>query len=450
MIGHHYWEFVEEPEAVRHEFIKLASERWPIGEVRRTAYRRSDGGLVSVLASSSPVKDEGERFFGMRTVIQNYEGIKQSDEKALDALRLSSVAEMAARLAHELNNPLASISAHTELILAEGAGEAITEDLESVKAEVMRTSNIIENLAHFAQTDPSAREHKDISEILEDAVGRAHNDFRAKGIQVTTHYSSDDTSTMVNERLLLHAIQNILANSVQALAGANGGGEISISLDREGDELGLTITDNGPGIPAEHLDRVFDPFFTTRPVGEGLGLGLSVAYGAVMQHGGEILAESVPAEGATFRILLPALRPYPDAEQRGTERPGSPDRAKRVLVIDDEAGLRRALARLLTSEGCEVDAASDGTEGWEKVQAAAYDHIFMDMRMPGMGGDELYQLIMDHDAKQASKVIFVTGDTLTAETQKTISESGNPAVDKPFLKQDLIRAMVRSDQFALE
>ena len=151
---------------------------------------------------------------------------------------------------------------------------------------------------------------------------------------------------------------------------------------------------------------------------------LSLCYGIIQQHQGSIWVESAPGEGTTLIIELPVVQPA-----EGTDVPSN---TRHILVVDDEPDIRNVLSRSLSLEPYTVDLASDGEEAWRKVQGRRYDCLIIDLKMPGMNGESLFELIREADEALAQKVIFITGDVISAATQAFIESVGNPAVRKPF------------------
>jgi CheY-like chemotaxis protein len=183
------------------------------------------------------------------------------------------------------------------------------------------------------------------------------------------------------------------------------------------------------------LDRVFDPFFTTKEQGEGTGLGLSVSYGIIKEHGGRISASSHVGEGTTFVIELPiqgaesADESQPD---RGYVAPSPSQQVGQLLVVDDEPMILDLLIDILTEAGHRVDSASNGSEACRKIGSRQYDLIITDMRMPQMSGMELYREITRIRPGMQGRVIFMSGDLIDKETVRFLEETGEPAVAKPI------------------
>jgi CheY-like chemotaxis protein len=192
------------------------------------------------------------------------------------------------------------------------------------------------------------------------------------------------------------------------------------------------------------VDRIFNPFYTTKAIGTGSGLGLSIADGIVREHGGSIRVESVPGAGATFIVELPHVPP-----------PGTVDRAVPdgraesssegplfVLVVDDEPAIRSAITRYLSGLGHRVDAVGSGADALSRMDAQRYDVVLLDLRMPGMPGDRVFAEMLAHDPQHAARTVFLTGDALSESSRDFLASSGRPSLGKPFLFEELTRALV--------
>jgi CheY-like chemotaxis protein len=200
-----------------------------------------------------------------------------------------------------------------------------------------------------------------------------------------------------------------------------------------------SFQDSGPGMSEETLRRIFDPFFTTKDAGEGTGLGLTISYGIIEEHGGRIWAESQPGQGTTFHIELPVVtggRPLraPDVEPP-PEKP--PVDRRRILVVDDEEAIRQLLTGVLEMDGHDVAIATNGREALDKVAASAFDLIITDIKMPVMGGPDMYKRLREEGNPLADRVIFITGDTVAPDTRKFLQGIDNTVLSKPFRLRDV-------------
>jgi two-component system NtrC family sensor kinase len=208
----------------------------------------------------------------------------------------------------------------------------------------------------------------------------------------------------------------------------------------------LAVKDTGVGIAPRDLGKIFDPFFTTKPVGQGTGLGLSICYGIIQEHAGRIWAESELGAGTTMLVALPLLRDSQGDPQANSPAAGAgaadTQPGSRILVVDDEEPVANLLARLLRQLGHTPIVANSADEALARLAQEPVDLILTDVKMPGMSGFELHQIIKQRSPDLASRVVFVTGDMLSAATQARIAQSGNPYIAKPFAIER-IEALVR-------
>jgi CheY-like chemotaxis protein len=225
---------------------------------------------------------------------------------------------------------------------------------------------------------------------------------------------------------------------------ANGRGTLTIRTrhDEVRDTAVLEVVDDGPGVPSDVQTRIFDPFFTTKEVGKGTGLGLTVAYAIVQEHGGRIRLTSAPGSGATFVVELPVSGANATANTpRHTLPPMDAVRGASVLIVEDERALASAVAEALTDAGLHVDHAGDGQEALACVRNANYDVVICDLKMPRVDGMTLYRAIAAATPALARRVIFVTGDVAGTDAERFLEESGCRWLAKPFRLSDLLRAV---------
>lgn len=360
---------------------------------------------------------------------------RATQEHFRETSKLASAGQLAAGVAHEINNPLTVVIGFSEILLGQGLSESAEARVQSINSEAKRAAKIVQNLLAFASKHEPDKQYSDVVTVLERTLELKARDFMLNNIEVRTQWGPNLPRTMVDEHQLIEVILNILINAEHALADVDRDGVITIETGKLADRIRISITDNGAGIPEEHTRKIFDPFFTTKEIGQGSGLGLSVSYGIIKQHAGDIWVESVVGKGSTFHIELPITSPVgatvePEEPVQIEER--VPEKPLNVLVVDDEPNIRTLVAASLSLGPCVVDMAQDGYEGWDKVQNAFYDTIILDIKMPGMSGQELYQMIEKYDKEQAQKVIFVTGDIASPDTYDFIAATGNPSLSKPF------------------
>lgn len=203
----------------------------------------------------------------------------------------------------------------------------------------------------------------------------------------------------------------------------------------------LEVADTGPGIRPEIRERIFEAFFTTKPLGEGTGLGLSLCQAIVDEHGGSIAVESLPGQGATFRVELPvaeAPTPAPGTEAAARRAPAA---GRRVLVVDDEPEIVQVLADILRVGGHQVETAANGVEALARLEAGDIELVISDIRMPELDGVGLCREVERRYPHLRRRFVLISGDILGPETRAFLDEAGLPSLTKPFTPADVHRVV---------
>jgi nitrogen-specific signal transduction histidine kinase/CheY-like chemotaxis protein len=376
--------------------------------------------------------------------------------------KLSVVGHMTSSIAHDLNNPLATIITSAETMLADWpeAGALappalllrLRADLELILGETRRAATIIGDLLSFARQEPPTWRPMAAAEIVRRTVAIARH--RAQHYGITIHATTDDEGfgtpawTWVNgdASRLQQVLLNLMINAQQAIRSVRATGNIWVRLAQVEDHVSVSVEDDGPGIPADLRAKIFEPYFTTKRSGEGTGLGLSIASRIIEQHQGRLRVSDREPRGAIFAIDLPIV-PHDDSPElpkaAGPRTWSQRTHRIRVLLVDDEAGIRRSISRFLRRIGCDVDTASTGLEALSCLRDTTYDALITDVRMPGLGGEELYGEIERAFAYLTRRVIFVSGDMMRKETQEFIARVGCPSLEKPYELNDLVDALNR-------
>jgi len=421
-------------ESLRSDAKKLLRQTLEHGQasVNDLYFQKANGEQVCVDLNSTLVEYDGQKV--ILGIARDVTERKATEEHFRETSKLVSVGKLAAGVAHEINNPLTVVMGFSQILMSQGLPESVETRLRGIFSEAERAAKIVKNLLSFARKHEPEKQYLSVTNVLERALELKAHDFRINNITLSSQWDQNLPSTMADEHQLIEVLLNILTNAEQAMIEANDGGALVIRAGISEDKIRISISDNGPGIPPERRHEIFDPFFTTKEVGKGTGLGLSISYGIIELHGGEILVESEIGIGSTFHVEIPILSPRGFVNVGGPEiqQPLVPPKPMRILVVDDEANIRELVVLLLSMESCTVDLAENGNEAWDKLQSNSYDCIVLDLKMPGMGGEELYRLIKESDSAQASRVIFVTGDIASEETSKFLSDTGNISLSKPF------------------
>ena len=410
------------------------------------ALRRADGERGAMAMTISPLVEEG-RVTTLLAIVRDVTDARRAQAQLLQAEKMSAIGQLVGGMAHEINNPLASILVNMELLLQDTQDPTQLETLNSIKLETDRAAQIVRNLLTYVRGQGSERQVVDLREAVRGAIALRRNQLLNQQIEVFVDLPSDPVLVWGNTVNLQQVLMNLLVNAEHAIRSDRGRGQVWIRLASQDGHAVVTVDDDGPGVPQELLNRVFDPFYTTKPEGEGTGLGLSVSAGIVADHQGKISATQRPGGGARFVVDLP-LRPGETNEgalpvQPHTAPAATPARRGRVLLVDDEADIRRSISKFLTRSGWEVDLADSGEEGLRLVRQAEYSVVLCDLRMPGMSGHEFYRRLQSESSPAIERLVFMTGDVLSPEASRFLKEAGRPVLSKPFTLRDLKDVLAR-------
>jgi PAS domain S-box-containing protein len=399
-------------------------------------YRAADGEERLCSLTLTPLT-EGDEVIGALGIVRDVTDEKRMTEQLVQQEKLAAVGELVSGVAHELNNPLASVMAFAQLLLA--APEDAPQDrhaIDAIHQEAKRAAKIVSNLLTFARQHQPERTVTDLNRVVDDTLELRRYALRVAQVDIETRLDPALPITWADPFQLQQVVLNLVTNAEQALGAWSGQRRIVVSTERVRDKLVLTVTDNGPGIAPEHVSRIFNPFFTTKPVGEGTGLGLSISDGIIREHGGRIRVESAPGAGARFIIELPYMEP-PGAEVAPAPQVQLPVCAtKRILVVDDEPAIRAAMTTYFRSLGHEIDTAASGRDALARATATRYDALLLDLRLPDATGDEILRGL-DAAGCTPRTVVFVTGDTQSEAARRTLGATGRAVVSKPFLLDEL-------------
>jgi signal transduction histidine kinase/ActR/RegA family two-component response regulator len=363
------------------------------------------------------------------------ETLKTTQAQLIQSEKLSAVGEFVAGVAHELNNPLTSVVGFAELMQQSEVSEQHRRFLDLIVSSAERCHKIVQGLLSFARQHKPERKPVRIRELIESTLTILQYQLRTSNIQVLTQFDANLPRVLGDPHQLQQVFLNIINNARQAIEAYKAQGTISILTETGEKGVRILFQDDGPGISAENLPRIFNPFFTTKEVGKGTGLGLSLSYGIIKEHGGSITAQSHDGRGASFIIELPAIV---EASSTGTSfvprsQTASLDCAgKRILVVDDEDLILELVREALRNNGCQLDMVSDGQSALQRLRQQDYDLTLCDWRMPGMNGQELYQQVRSENATAATRFVFMTGDVMNQKTQEFLKQTGNLCLAKPF------------------
>jgi PAS domain S-box-containing protein len=371
--------------------------------------------------------------------------------KLLLSDRMVSLGTLAAGIAHEINNPLAYVTANLEVVAESlaAAQPAASAEQRAEHAEMQaaigdaregadRVRNIVRGLRSFSRSEEEKRVPIALADVLAAAIRLTSNEVKHRAVLVLD--LAPTPAVLADDGRLTQVFINLVINAAHAIPEGNTDANritVRTRTGRDGRAI-VEIEDTGAGMPPEVLARAFDPFFTTKEVGEGTGLGLSICHGIISGLGGQIAIDSAPGRGCLVRVVLP-----PAAAEVHAAQPAAPaiaefaPRRRRVLIIDDEPRVAQALERMLHTD-YDLTLVSCGASAIDHVTAGArYDAIITDVMMPNMTGIELFDRLESLAPDQAHRMIFLTGGVFTPQTQARLEAAGNPQLQKPVGAQDL-------------
>ncbi|WP_322814658.1 response regulator [Chloroflexus sp.] len=362
---------------------------------------------------------------------------RRLEQQLIQSDKLSALGQLVAGVAHELNNPLASISGYAQLLMRNRTlPEDVRADVEQIRQQADRASRIVRNLLMFAREHKPERLLVQINEVVQSTLSLQAYQLRVDNITVQLELDSELPQTLADPHQLQQVLLNLITNARQAMS-EKGSGTLTIRTRRyesgDGSFIEIAISDTGIGIPAQYLDKIFNPFFTTKPVGQGTGLGLSICYGIIQEHKGQIWVESHEAIGTTVFIRLPVISTS-ITETSSPEQPLEIESGprQRVLVVDDEETIRHMLQRLLGELGHQTTTVGDVDEAMKVLAIQPFDLVITDLRMPQKSGFDLSEAIRRTYPHLAERIIFISGDTLSTLKPEQKEQLRGKLLSKPF------------------
>ncbi|MFT3858061.1 MAG: response regulator [Aquabacterium sp.] len=410
---------------------------------------RADGTEMPVEMVLARSEIDGEVFYSaLLSDLTERKQVNAEVERQREALRqsekLTAMGSLLAGVAHELNNPLAILMGRATLLENKTQDEALRSDAQRIREAAERCARIVKTFLNMARSQGGERRMVQLNDMVRGAVDLMAYALRTGGVEVSLELSEAMPELQADGDQIGQIILNLLVNAQQA----PGVTRVRVSSGIEAGEAGqpavawLRVCDNGPGVPVDLAQRIFDPFFTTKPVGSGTGLGLSVSRAIARDHGGDLSVEAPkPGCGATFVLRLPlcgaVLQTPSTVPDEGDGAPSSAFVA-RVLVVDDEPDLADVMRAMLESQGYEVLSAESGQVALEILAEAHCDAVLSDLRMPVMDGPALWREVVQRHPGLARRMIFVTGDTLSAGAREFLRETGCACIEKPFSQAELL------------
>ena len=414
--------------------------------------RHKDGSYKWVAAKGSVIKDKKNqpvRFVGSHTDITEH---KQMEEELLKNQKLESVGLLAGGIAHDFNNILTAITSNLYLAKEEiNKEDESYELLDSAQKAAMQAASLTKQLLTFSKGGAPVLTATSIAGLIKESV-----EFDLRGTNVTAEFNIVENlwDVDVDEGQINQVINNLVINAVHAMPEGGvisiGAGNINVTIEdnlllEEGPYIMIAIQDTGKGIEEEDLTKIFDPYFTTKETGSGLGL--ASAFSIVKKHGGRLFADSVVGKGTTFYIYLPASRGEEIKEENAEPLDSSAKGGGRILVMEDEEMIAETLGKILKKAGFDADIAKGGDEAITLYKVAIenrsrYDLVMLDLTIPGgMGGIETMENLRTIDPDV--KAVMCSGYSGEGAMSKYQEYGFSEAIDKPYDAEILIVKLTR-------
>ena len=434
------------------EMLERTDSRTPHRMYELEMVKKGDSGRILVEVNTEALFDKVQEFIGWQGVARDITDRKLMEEQLLRSQKLRALGEIASGVAHDFNNFLATIVARAGLLMLKVEAQELRRELEIIEKAAMDGAAVVRRLHGFTRMRAD-REYSavNVNQAVRDALSftqaRWESEARLNGITYEIAEALGDVPLVQgNISELREALTNLILNALDAMPQ---GGRLLLAtalIGGHGDPTGaeqdrwveVRVTDTGHGMTEEVKSRAFDPFFTTKGV-KGIGLGLSIVYGIVQRHQGQILLESEPGKGTTFIIRL---RPFLESgrARRKEERPVS--EPAHALVIDDEESVLEALAEILKSGQHQATLARTGQEGLKAFKEGHFDIIFTDLGLPDLSGWDMARAIKSIDNRVF--VALVTGWGMMVEEER-IKESGvDLVISKPFSVQQIMNVVAKA------
>ena len=429
----------------KHGTLKFESEQ-----------RMKDGTVfpVEIVANYVQFGEEGYNCAFVRDITERKrteQERKEMERRLLQAQKMEAIGTLAGGIAHDFNNILTIIYGYTELSLDENDPEKRSQNLKQVRSGAERAKELVKQILTFSRRTEQERQPLQVALVIKEALKMLRSSIPTT-IEIKQDIASNAT-VLADPTQIHQVIMNLCTNSYHAMRET--GGTLAVSLGeieiREEDEgygvlvpgryLKLEVSDTGGGISSDIQDKIFEPYFTTKKIGEGTGLGLAVVHGIVNSHNGHITVYSEPGKGTTFHVYLPLI------EEKAAELPVKDaiaahlGKGERILFVDDEAQIREVGYQLFSMHGYQVTTFSNGVQAWEEFQdhPGQFDLVITDMTMPYMTGAELAQKILG--IRPAMPIILCTGQSELINREKALAMGVCDYLVKPVLRHDYLSAI---------
>jgi nitrogen-specific signal transduction histidine kinase/CheY-like chemotaxis protein len=386
--------------------------------------------------------------------IRAFVDVSSVEAKRAETERMASLGTLAAGIAHEINNPLAYVLGSLEIgrreladlqaLMQEGSGEehrllaGVLSALGNARDGAERVRHIVKDLMDFSRAGAAGTQAVNVEAVLDATIRVAWNEIRHRARLVKRYAGISRVSG--DEARLGQVFLNLIINAAQAIEGDPSANEITISTRKEDGCAVIEVSDTGTGISEAHAARIFDPFYTTKPAGLGVGLGLAICHGIVAALGGEISVSTGAKRGTTFKVVLP-FAPEDSAGRRalagGDAPPESESAPSRILIIDDEPLLGQTLLYAFKGRH-DVVICTSGRDALSRLEKdARFDLVLCDLMMPDVSGSAVYEAVKHSYPHLVRCFVFMTGGAFTERARDFLAKHPGAQLEKPFNIDDI-------------